>query len=603
MTPTRISPRAAAALAALAAGLALPATAGAAITPAFNANSQTVTFTGDAAGDTLVIGEQNGLLTQSVNGGPASTDIAGSTRPADNTINLVVNAGDGADTITVATPNLAAVVIDGQEGADTVTGDADDDLLRGGAGVDTLNGGEGDDRIVGDTGGDDMNGGNGNDVLAWNNGDGSDTMDGDGGGGDEVEVNGAATVGDAFTINPNGPRVDFDRTNLIPFSLDISAERIAVNGLGGDDTITGAPGLAPLIAATLSGGSGADTITGGDGADSINGGDDADQLTGGAGGDRIAGDRGGDAMRGSDGDDTLVWNNGDGSDEMDGEGGLDRVEVNGAGGGDAFTIAPNGGRAKFDRTNIVPFTLNIGSAEALDARGLGGDDRLVAQPGTGSLLAVTADGGAGNDVLTGAEESDTFSGGSGNDELTGGNGPDLLDGQDGDDTLRARDGQGDLARGGAGNDSAQTDVPGLDVIDGVESVDALTAPPVVAPDTKGTAARIAGRNAAVQIRGGRASTRLRVACPAAEASGCIGTVTLLSAKPVRIGGQRVAVVLGSARYALTAGQTKRVTIRLPKRVRKLAKGRALAAVAQIVTRDGAGNVATGSRAVSLRLPK
>jgi Ca2+-binding RTX toxin-like protein len=206
-------------------------------------------------------------------------------------------------------------------------------------------------------------------------------------------------------------------------------------------------------------------------------------------------------------------------------------------------------------------------------------------------------------VLTGAEESDTFSGGSGNDELTGGSGPDLLDGQDGDDALRARDGQGDLARGGAGNDSAQTDAPGLDVLDAVESVDALAAPPVIAPDTKGTAARIAARRAAVQIRNGRAWTRLRVACPAAEAGGCIGTVTLVSAKPVRIGDQRVAVVLGSARYALAAGRTKRVTVRLPKGVRKLAKGRALAAVAQTVTRDAARNVATGSRAVSLRLPK
>ena len=104
-----------------------------------------------------------------------------------------------------------------------------------------------------------------------------------------------------------------------------------------------------------------------------------------------------------------------------------------------FTIVPNGARSKFDRTNLVPFTLDIG-VEALDLHGLAGDDTFAASPGVGGLLAVTADGGSGNDTLTGAEEADTFFGGSGNDRLTGGPGPDVLDGQEGDDALFARDG-------------------------------------------------------------------------------------------------------------------------------------------------------------------
>ena len=183
---------------------------------------------------------------------------------------------------------------------------------------------------------------------------------------------------------------------------------------------------------------------------------------------------------------------------MNGEAGVDRVEVNGANTNETFTVAPNGARAKFDRTSAGAFSLDIGSAEALDLRALAGDDSFVASPGTGALLAVTADAGAGNDTLTGAEETDTFSGGSGNDTLTGGNGPDLLDGNDGDDALFARDGQSDLLRGGAGTDSAQTDLLGVDVWDSIESVDA-PAPPVVTPpagrhaagrDTKATAARV-----------------------------------------------------------------------------------------------------------------
>ena len=291
---------------------------------------------------------------------------------------------------------------------------------------------------------------------------------------------------------------------------------------------------------------------------------------------------------------------------MNGDAGVDRVEVNGAAGNEVFTVAPNGARAKFDRTSAGAFSLDIGSAEALDLRALAGDDTFTASPGTGALLAVTADAGAGNDTLTGAEETDAFSGGSGADTLTGGSGADLLDGQDGDDTLRARDGQGDLVRGGAGTDSAQSDLLGVDVVDSVESLDALPAPVVVPPppaDTKATAARLRSGSAAVAVRRGRASTKLALECPASEAGGCAGTVTLVTAKPVRIGSERVIAVLGSARYSLKAGERRSVTVRLPKGARKLAVRRAIAARAQTVTRDAAGNVAVGSRALSLRFAR
>ncbi len=145
-------------------------------------------------------------------------------------------------------------------------------------------------------------------------------------------------------------------------------------------------------------------------------------MNGGGGNDRIVGDRGGDTFNGGDGDDTLVWNNGDGSDTMNGDAGLDRTEVNGdIAQGDAFTIKANGPRSQFDRTNLVPFKLDI-DVEALDVRGLGGDDTFDAAGGTGAHLAVTVDGGAGNDRLNGAEELDTLSGGSGNDTITGGPG-------------------------------------------------------------------------------------------------------------------------------------------------------------------------------------
>ena len=610
MTPTTHRLRTATAAVAVlaAAALAGPSVVSAATTTAFNPTTDTITITGDAAGDQIVISDAGGLLKQTLNGGAATDllDDQGRPLPADGTVNVVVNAGDGADTVTIATAQAQSVTVDGGAGEDTITGSPGNDVLRGGPDNDHLIGAAGDDRLIGDGGRDDMDGGAGNDTLVWNNGDGSDTMDGDAGGGDEVEVNGAAGPEDAFKIAPNGGRVQFDRTNLVPFTLDIDAERITVNGLQGDDSIEGSPGLAGLITMTLNGGQGADKITGGDGPDVINGGDGSDDLSGGAGNDRIVGDRGADTMSGDDGDDTTVWNNGDGSDRMDGGNGIDRAEVNGAAGqGDAFTIAPNGARAKFDRTNLVPFTLDIGSEEALDVRGAGGDDTFAAQPGTSALLAVTADGGPGNDALTGAEEADSFFGGSGNDTLDGGPGPDLLDGQDGDDTLHSRDGQSDLVRGGAGTDSGVLDALGTDVWDSIENVDApvIVPPPAPpAPDTTATAVRLAG-SGKVKVRGGRASVRLAVSCPAAEPGGCKGTLALFTARPVKVGGDRLIVRLGGASYSLRAGETKTLKIKLPKGVRKLVKGRSLSARAETLTRDASGNTAASSRTVKLRLPR
>src|SRR6185436_3704683 len=152
-----------------------------------------------------------------------------------------------------------------------------------------------------------------------------------------------------------------------------------------------------------------------------------------------------------------------------GENGLDKIEVNGSLTGDDVTdIAPNGARTLFRRTNVGAFSLDIATSELLELNTFGGNDTFVAQPGT--PLAVLADGGDGNDTLTGAAEADTFFGGAGNDTLTGGGGPDLLDGQDGNDNLLARDGAGDLVRGGLGTDSAQADR--VDVVSDVENVDA-----------------------------------------------------------------------------------------------------------------------------------
>jgi Ca2+-binding RTX toxin-like protein len=566
-----------AAASAAAALAAFPAVASA--EPTAVVDGTTITVTGDATAETITIAESGGDI--SLNG---STDLGGDTAAADNTFALVVNAGDGADTIAINTVNLASVTVDGGPGNDVITGSGE---------ADTLGGGDGNDRVVGAQGGDTMAGGNGNDVLVWNPGDGSDVMDGEAGA-DDIELNGGNGA-EQFAAAPTGDRVRFERLNPAPFNLNVgTAERLVLNGNGGDDTMTSDPALA--VAELLNGGVGIDSLQGGGAADFINGGDDNDTLDGGPGIDRLVGDRGGDAMAGGAGADTMVWNNGDGSDSMDGQDGLDKVEVNGAAGaGDAFTIAPNGARAKFDRTNLGPFTLDIGTAELLDVRGQGGDDTFVAAAGT--PLAVLADGGDGNDALTGAEEPDTFLGGAGNDTLTGGAGPDLLDGQDGDDSLLARDGAGDLARGGIGNDSAQADAPGVDVIDGVETIDRPAAADVTA-----TPVNVVPRRVNIRFdRRRRASARIALECPAAEAGGCKGTLTLLSARKFRVAGVSTRLVIASKRFDLDAGERKRITVRLPKGVRKLARNRRIETRAQTASRDAANNLAQNTERLTLRL--
>ncbi|MFL5895482.1 MAG: calcium-binding protein, partial [Thermoleophilaceae bacterium] len=365
----------------------------------------TATLNLDGADDDVIVSVSafGGLLVhnQSTGGVTGETDWDSATDgeqtvPADGTFTVIVNGGDGNDSLTVLahSDEVAAVGLDGGPG---------DDLLTGADSNDTLGGGDGNDRIIGAGGADVLNGGAGNDTLVWNNGDGSDTLNGDAGN-DGTEVNGAPATGDVFSLAPNAARIKFERTNLKAFTLDASTERFQVNGLGGDDSLTAADGVGALTLLSVDGGAGADTVRGSDGPDLILGGEGNDLLSGGGGDDRIVGDRGNDTMNGGAGDDTLVWNNGDNTDVANGDAGRDDVEVNGApAAGDVFTVQPNGARIKFDRPNLVPFSLDIGSSETMHANGLGGDDAITV--GDVGSFEVTAAGGADNDTLTGAGSS------------------------------------------------------------------------------------------------------------------------------------------------------------------------------------------------------
>jgi Ca2+-binding RTX toxin-like protein len=264
--------------------------------------------------------------------------------------------------------------------------------------------------------------------MVWNNGDGSDLIEG-GAGWDTAEVNGSDSSGDEFTIAANGARVDFDRVNFGQFSLDIgTTERLEVNGQGGNDIITGGEGLDGLIKLRLDGGAGNDEITGGDGDD---------DMYGGWGHDLLVGFRGDDKMFGGLGGDRMVWNNGDGSDLMEGGAGWDTAEVNGSdSSGDVFTIAANGARVDFDRVNFGQFSLDIGTTERLEVNGQGGDDTITGGEGLDGLIRLRLDGGAGNDTIEGGDGDDLMIGGAGADTFVFGEGADrIADFQDGTDRI------------------------------------------------------------------------------------------------------------------------------------------------------------------------
>jgi Ca2+-binding RTX toxin-like protein len=156
---------------------------------------------------------------------------------------------------------------------------------------------------------------------------------------------------------------------------------------------------------------------------------------------------------------------------MFGGDGADTIENNGADTASAvrdevYTVETlEGGGFKFSRLPN-PAVAAPGGAFDLEVRGaekyvnslLGGNDRFStldpAKPVTG--IAVTLDGGEGDDALTGTDGADTLAGGPGGDTLAGFKGNDAHLGGEGDDLMTWNPGDGsDKMDGEAGADVAR----------------------------------------------------------------------------------------------------------------------------------------------------
>jgi Ca2+-binding RTX toxin-like protein len=225
---------------------------------------------------------------------------------------------------------------------------------------------------------------------------------------DTVTVNGTAgaevvqAVSAGTTVQVTGldPQVNVTGS-------DAAIDRLTVNGLGGNDTLSGGA-LAALMLLTLDGGEGNDALNGGNGADT---------LLGGSNNDTIDGNQGNDAAFMGDGNDTFVWDPGDGSDIVEGQGGVDTLLFNGSAGAEIMAASSNGGRLLFTR-NVGNIVMDTDDVEVLTINALGSTDNVtindlastditnvnlnlgVNGAGDAAADAITVNGTVGVDVMS-----------------------------------------------------------------------------------------------------------------------------------------------------------------------------------------------------------
>jgi len=272
-------------------------------------------------------------------------------------------------------------------------------------------------------------------------------------------VNGNATRDQATLIVIDGKAgnddlsTDASLNRIVNGSLARAADARLLGGLGNDTLKVGHGGIVGGLAGVDANGKVVGPVVGNA------------FMDGGAGNDSLISGFGNDTMLGGTGNDNYLWPPGTLTDTWDGGAGIDTVTIVGNDtfltpdpASDTFVLSKNGSNVRFQRTNLVQFTVDIAGTEKIVLQPGAGDDvvRIGDMRGVSNLLAVQVQGGAGNDTIDGSAQLNRFvslilDGGAGNDVMKGGAGIDILIGGDGNDDLNGGAGS-DVLFGNAGTD-------------------------------------------------------------------------------------------------------------------------------------------------------
>jgi Ca2+-binding RTX toxin-like protein len=400
------------------------------------------------------------------------------------------------ETLTVTNNDNVALTVIGGAARDTVTGGSGADDISGGGSADELTGGDGNDTIDGGAGADALNGGAGTDSIVG--GDGNDTInvttftDFKTSGGVETVDGGAGTDTLAFAqsntaLSLTAPEISklfgIEAITLssgnAASSITLGNETFTNNGPALTITTNAGSAVTTVDASAVSNGSitviseaanaSNDTLVGGTGDDVFRFGSNGlaatDSVNGNGGNDTIQIDTTTASAKSAVIDFNDVSNVETVTTYVSPTTGLDTVAV-------SIEILPhdtlnatttatmtidlspstqNGAEFNNDNseaTTLVDFTV-IGTAKTDTLIGSAGDDNI---DGGGVTAADTINGGAGNDILTGAAGNDTMDGGTGNDTITTNGGADSIDGGTGNDIIDGGDGA-DTIDGEAGLDT------------------------------------------------------------------------------------------------------------------------------------------------------
>ncbi|MBL8498862.1 calcium-binding protein [Nitrosomonas sp. JL21] len=356
------------------------------------------------------------LSTGTATGGAGNDTLAG--------IEQVVGSSFNDTLVGVSNAFDFGVYLQGGKGNDSIVGsDNSFNQLEGGEGKDSLIGGNSDDTLIGGLGADVLTGGEGWDTIDY-----FDALS-------------------SVTVNLENGTASGGAGNDILRSIE------QVSGSSYNDTLIGGTGDNSLW-----GLDGNDVLVGGDGFDNLEGDFGNDTLTGGAGDDQLNGGWGDDVLTGGKGND---WANFfEGSVAVN----LAKGTATGAAGKDTLQEIENV-NGSFENDTLIgdanANTLNGGQGNDWLTGGQG-DDTLIGYKDvdwasysdatsavTVDLIAGTATGGAGNDIL---QEIENVQGSKFGDTLKGDDLKDnILDGGAGNDKLDGKQGQ-DALTGGAGND-------------------------------------------------------------------------------------------------------------------------------------------------------